>query len=190
MDLVPPNVFPDTLHTSQDDKLHISFPEAHYIKWNFRDGIPHSRHVLVEYDFLEPGHRKEFQGDVRGKDLVETFDFDVLYSKRILKENGGEAVLQDLKSPPRHHSLSFLATTREDKHLEFPFLWFQTPIKRELDTPFTVKLEFIRRKESGSASGTPRRRSTLQRVTSWRRSQSPLEGKLSHPILFRSHLTS
>lgn len=69
IDLVPPNVFPDTLHTSQEDKLHISFPETHYIEWKFGDGIPHNQHLWVEYDFLEPGPRKELQGDLRDKDF-------------------------------------------------------------------------------------------------------------------------
>lgn len=140
--------------------------------WRGEDGVPHDQNVMAEYLFVSPEARKEFQGDVRYKVLVETWDFGVLWSTRISRQNGGEAVLQDLKvwqdrHYPYHHSLSFFASTREGRHLEFPLLDFHRDVKAEPKQPKVAHVDFVRRRESStSADPKLRRKSTLFRASS------------------------
>jgi hypothetical protein len=194
-DLVPPNTFPDTQYSFNEKKLHVSFSEAHHIEWKFEDGIPNKQHCFVGYDFLEPGPLEEFQEDIRGKFLVVTFESEQILYRRSAKDND-EAVRGDLKiwkdkRHPYHYSLSFLIFTRRRKDLEFPLLWFHTPIKREANKSTTVCIEFVRGKESGSAkSVTPRPPSRLQLVASFRKSQSTPKGKSNHHIFLKCSVTN
>ncbi len=118
----------------------------------------------MDYVFSTPEKRKLFQEDLRGKDLVETFDFDKIWSKRTAKKYG-EATIQDLKlwqdrRHPYRHSISFFANCTADRVLEFPVLWFQ-PQSAEFPSEKTVVISFVRGVEGSPQVGI------LSKRTSW-----------------------
>jgi hypothetical protein len=141
--------------------------------------------VSVEYTFVSREVRKQFQGCIRDKTLVETWDIDVLWSNRIPRKDGGEAVLQDLKiwqdrHAPYHHSLSFFASGTEERHLEFPLLSFQRDIEQKPKQPNVACIYFVRRRESSTSSDPKvRRSSSLFRTPSLFHGKSPPKGKTS-----------
>jgi hypothetical protein len=188
--VVLPNVFPSTLHSSHGDQLHISFNEEHHLVLKTEDGIHHDQMVFT-YVFFSADDRKRFQEDLRDKNLVETFDFDALWSKRIPLNAGGESILQDLKIwqdryLPYHHSISFFATTGEERHVEFPILWFQRIDRNDTSNLKVVHLDFIGRKESAPSPGTAvRRRWTLERFSSSVSGKSSPKGKFDSSSMHR-----
>jgi hypothetical protein len=144
--------------------------------------VPHDQTISVEYIFVSSDAQNEFQGDVRGKTLIRTWDFSVLWSSRISRQNGGEAVLQDLKiwkdrQPPYYHTFSFFTTTREMRHLEFPLLSFQRDVKSEPNQPLAAHIDFMKQMTS-SSSTDPRVRRTF-RPPSLLHGKSPPKGNPS-----------
>lgn len=181
-------MFPETLNSEHGNSLHVKFSEAHELIWRGEDGVPHNHDLLAEYIFVSPTDRKVFQGDIRGKVLVDTWDFGVLWSNRISRQNSGEAILQDLKiwqdrQSPYHHTLSFFASTREMRHLEFPLLFFQCDVQRDPNQPKFARINFSRRRDSSSNPQKARRRSTLSRASSALfQSKSPQKGIANNMI--------
>lgn len=113
--------------------------------------------------------------------------------KSYFTANGGEAVLQNLKiwqdrQYPYHHSLSFFASTRELRHLDFPLLDFQRDVKPEPKQPNVAHINFVKRRQSYSSSDPKARRtSTLFRTPSLPfHGKSPPKGNPSKDLTLNS----
>ncbi|KAI8629680.1 hypothetical protein F5Y19DRAFT_484584 [Xylariaceae sp. FL1651] len=167
------DAFLDTLHSKHikgRQRRHVAFPasEGHRLEWTGLDGIPHSQ-VLngenVKYSFTELRALQQFQGDIRDKDLLETFDTEVIWTDLQPRRNQGEAILVELKVwrdryPPGKYSLSFLANNKDKGHVEHYLGSFREPAKRNTKVPQEVTLEFVNRR-SGSSMGSKGKRNSL-----------------------------
>jgi len=119
----------------------------------------------VKYKFEQKEDRTKFQEDLRDKDLLETFEFDSIKSKRSGRNGPFEANNEDIKLWRRRDlqqswSLSFYGSGVADRHLEFPMHWFSADAERDKDVNM-VKLRFLSRKTSpNDTPSSPRRTST------------------------------
>jgi len=173
--------------------MRISFQEAHHLILKTEDGKQNGFVVRADYVFESVDVRKNFQEDIRGKDLLETFDFQELWSQGNSRKSSIKAQFQDLKVwkdrlLPHHHSISFFATIIEDKHeeekyVEFPISRFQSKIRKEAGNVQVVYLDFLRRKDSASSttSTTGKRKFSIRRKSA--PGKYPSEGELPITVL-------
>jgi hypothetical protein len=119
----------------------------------FKGTAPDSHSLMVRgrpagseipcYIFTKEIDYREFQGEVRGKDLVDLFEFRQI--KAALSSKNGEATDQHLKiwrdRSTQDYSMSFYASaTKEARDLEFPLHVF----KQELGSDgLQVVLDFL-----------------------------------------------
>lgn len=170
--LVPPRIFPRTLHSMHlKEVMHVTFHESHRLVLRNEERVEFDNTYAAHYIFSSKQKHALFQGDLRGKDLVATFDIDIIRSERSSRKIG-EANFQDLKlwqdrCTPCRHSISFFANSSEKRFLEFRVLWFQSVIVKDANTK-TARITFVQRNR-GSGDGVrrrasrflPRRRSVL-----------------------------
>lgn len=83
----PAEVFPFTLHAQhrrfgdpRDLELYLSFREPQRVRYTTTDGILHDEFIEVNYEFTTVDCSAQFQGDIRGQELVDWFDVDVVWS--------------------------------------------------------------------------------------------------------------
>ena len=81
------DVFPFTLHAQhrrfgdpREMELYLNFREPHRIRYTTADGLIHDDYIDVNYEFTTIEGSMQFQGDLRGKDLVDWYDVDVAWS--------------------------------------------------------------------------------------------------------------
>ena len=171
--------------------MHVTFYTPHRLVFKNEDGLQFDQMWDAEYVFSTIDNLKDFQGDVRGKDLIETFDFDKIISER-RPRNLGEATFQDLKiwqdrTYPYRHTISFFASTSTNKPLEFSILWFQ-PQFHENASKRMLELSF-RRKE-GSPNPRPRRLSNMLGRRGTLFGRSPPQGLYQLPLHADSSITN
>lgn len=58
----------------------MGFMEPHRVRYTRVDGVLHDQYIEVNYVFTTIESSMQFQGDIRGKDLVDWFDVDVVWS--------------------------------------------------------------------------------------------------------------
>jgi hypothetical protein len=145
--------------------MHVTFPyprdgEEHHLVWRPNDGslsrtIRYDR-IIPEYYFVSPEARRDFQSDVRDKDLVEggTFDTDVIWTDRSeARYEKRESYAQDLKlwrgrrgrSQEGRYSLSFNVTnfgTYSNRHVECELHRFVPTARTGGKDPRVVYLDF------------------------------------------------
>ncbi|KAL2256683.1 hypothetical protein VTK26DRAFT_1309 [Humicola hyalothermophila] len=80
-------VFPYTLHAQhrrfsdpREMELYLTFLEPHRIRYTTPDGIVHDEYIEVKYEFTTIEGSIELQSEIRGKDLIDWFDVDVVWS--------------------------------------------------------------------------------------------------------------
>jgi hypothetical protein len=115
------------------------YPYTWHSRWKkhlevtFKGGTPDSHSLMIKgclvsseipcYAFTKDMDYREFQGEVRGKNLVDLFEFRQI--KTASSSRNGEATDQHLKiwrdRSTRNHSISFYASAAEKpRDLEFP----------------------------------------------------------------------
>lgn len=147
--------------------MHVNFYEPHRMVLTNEEATLFNQTHDADYVFTTAERRKLFQGDLRGKDLVETFDFNTIWSERRPKKYG-EATFQDLKiwqdrHHPYRHTISFFASSTVNRVLEFPVLSFQ-PQFSERAFEKSVELSFVRKPEGSggvSEASVERRRTSI-----------------------------
>lgn len=134
---IPADVHPHTLHSRHrpygdpcDMELFLTFGEPHRIRYVTSDGmVVHDEHIEVKYEFttLDASHR--FQGDLRGQDLVDHFDLDVIWSDRDNRTDSfgsvrGIGSIQRLKMWrdrfSTYHYITFYANRIDRRYREYP----------------------------------------------------------------------
>ena len=80
-------VFPYTLHAQhrrfgdpREMELYLTFLEPHRIRYITPDGIVHDEHIEVKYEFTTIEGSMQLQSEIRGRDLIDWFDVDVVWS--------------------------------------------------------------------------------------------------------------
>ena len=162
--LVPRDAFPETLHSSHGKTMHVTFPlpkdpdEEHHLVWRADNGGSGSRYddIIPEYQFVSAEARRVFQGDVRGKDLVDgaTFDTDVIWTDRTeSRYDRRESYGQDLKlwcgvrgqGQGACHTLSFNVTNGayKNRHVECGLQRFSTTARTGCKDLHVVYLDLI-----------------------------------------------
>jgi hypothetical protein len=130
-------------------------PESHTVKFygeTARPGIP-------SYVFTKPEDYVEFQSQVRGKELIDYYDF-----REIVTSSQKEATDQHLKiwknRITQDHSISFYAsaTVKNPIDLEFPIFMFKEDMKSKDDV--TVRLSFLLVEETKGRASKKSRSST------------------------------
>ncbi|KAK5651770.1 hypothetical protein OQA88_11732 [Cercophora sp. LCS_1] len=83
----PADIFPFTLHAQhrrfgdpREMELYLGFREPHRVRYTTVDGVLHDEYIEVNYVFTTIESSMQFQGDIRGKDLVDWYDIDVVWS--------------------------------------------------------------------------------------------------------------
>jgi hypothetical protein len=107
------------------------------------------RRLYMQYDFVDPDDYRQFQEDLRDRDLLDTFNTEIIKTKG--SGPFGDAGNQDLKiwrtkDEEQICTLSFFANHAKGLHREYPLRWFQPTFKTPADR--TVKLEFTQQNKS------------------------------------------
>ncbi|KAK0633375.1 Acetokinase family-domain-containing protein [Immersiella caudata] len=81
------DIFPYTLHSQhrrfgdpREMELYLTFREHHRVRYTTVDGLFHDDYIEVKYEFTTIDCSMQFQGDLRGRDLVDWYDIDVAWS--------------------------------------------------------------------------------------------------------------
>lgn len=94
------DVHPHTLHRNHRQfsvpnelELFVNFREPHRLIYRDPSGtVVHDARIDVKYEFSAYETSYQFQGDIRGKDLIDYFDVDVVYSDHHPRQNNYGAV--------------------------------------------------------------------------------------------------
>ncbi|KAF1982390.1 hypothetical protein K402DRAFT_424657 [Aulographum hederae CBS 113979] len=168
---LPHSAWPYTKHSSLGESpLNLEFLPAEKHKFVVRtDGMPQSYLVYPKYKFVIDKDLEKFQGDVRDKDLLKSFEIDIMKSKRpsttgVVTSN--EVVkLWRTRDYLQARSLSFYAP-EDNRHREFPIRWFKDDVTKD-QGKLSVQLDFIKRKgSSNDVPGSPKRAGTFFRKKS------------------------
>ncbi|ETS87702.1 hypothetical protein PFICI_01530 [Pestalotiopsis fici W106-1] len=84
----PLETFPHTLHSRHRQfsdpcalEQHVTFRELHRVRYTNEDGVViHDQPIHVKYEFTTLDSALTFQGDLRKKDLMDSFDVDVVWT--------------------------------------------------------------------------------------------------------------
>lgn len=171
---VPADAMPYTKHSSMKQTEyghHITFHGMSRVRWTYngKPVIDEDRND-VEYQFNDEAQYEAFQQDVRGQDLLDTFDAETVRVHR--HSDWGVASGQDLKlwrsrEADGAASISFFANSIQD-HCEFPLDWIQRVFTAD-DEHARVELTFVRSPGGGGADAddaqttVSRRRQFLRR---------------------------
>jgi hypothetical protein len=167
--------------------LDLIFDEPNHVVFFTDEGIIHDKFITAEYTFTSIEKLHEFEGDLRRKKHMSSFDIQVIWSNKHSEKSGmgsfaGMATLEKLnlwkdQRYPYRHSISFLASKSSGEQEEFKVLSFNRPIKRKHETVWLEKHNGKERRESAvSIASGGRRPSLLRRFT---HKASASEGKRS-----------
>ncbi|KAK9770714.1 hypothetical protein AB5N19_00277 [Seiridium cardinale] len=168
----PAETFPHTLHSRHRQfhdpcalEQHITFRERHRIRYTNEDGnVIHDQPIEVKYEFTTIESALAFQGDLRRKDLVDSFDVDVVWTDSQGRTDAfgnvkGIGTVQRLKLwSDRHnmsHSLTVFANRSERRYKEFQVDQFEGEVRGRDDRRRTLRLNVRGRR--GSAPESSRR---------------------------------
>lgn len=145
-------------------ELYLSFLEPHRIRYVTNDNtIAHDDHVEARYEFttIEGSHR--FQGDLRGQDLVDHFDFDVIWSDKDSRTDSfgsvrGIGAIQRMKMwrdrYTTYHYLTFYANRTDRRYREYLVYSFEAEIKNRDDSHRRLRITVRGRRGSAPDSSS------------------------------------
>lgn len=164
------HVFPHTLHRNHREfaipnelEQFVRFLEPHRIRYRDASGaLLHNSYVPVQYEFSGSEVSYQFQGDIRGKDLVDYFDVDCVYSDLNARQNSYGAVaglgtIQRMKlwkdRYALYYSMSFLANRREPRrHHEYQTHMFDVEIRSVYEQHRRLRL-YVRGRRGSASPG-------------------------------------
>ena len=174
----PSNIHPHTHHSRHrryhepsDMERYVTFQEPHRIRYTTDKGVCiHDDYVRVRYEFTSVDSSKQFQGDLRRRDMVDFYDIDVVWTNIHGRRPGfgsmkGIGVIQRLKMwQDRYttcHSLSVLASKTDGQYREYEVHHFdrEVQIVDEKEKQLQLNVRAPRRK-SFTQRMRPRQRST------------------------------
>lgn len=145
--------------------------QRHRVRYTGEDGtVALDGAVEVRYEFTTVEAAIRFQGDVRGKDLVDCFDVDVAWSDAHGRTDAfghvrGLAAVQRLKlwcdRRTAAHSLSLLANRAERRHREYPVAYFEGALAARDDRRRSLRLNASASASAPDAVAVAARRNPL-----------------------------
>jgi hypothetical protein len=145
-------------------ELYLSFLELHRIRYVTNDNtIAHDDHVEVRYEFTTTEGSHRLQGDLRGQDLIDHFDFDVIWSDKESRTDSfgsvrGIGAIQRMKMwrdrYTTYHYLTFYANRTDRRYREFLVHSFDAEIKNRDDSHRRLRLTVRGRRGSAPDSGS------------------------------------
>ncbi|CAK7564052.1 MAG: hypothetical protein SEPTF4163_001935 [Sporothrix epigloea] len=133
----------------------------------------HDDHVQARYEFTTTESSHRFQGDLRGQDLIDHFDVDVIWSDKDSRTDSfgsvrGIGAIQRMKiwrdRYTTYHYLTFYANRTDRRYREYFVCSFESEIKNRDDSHRRLRLTVRGRRGSapdssghGSSSGPVRR---------------------------------
>jgi hypothetical protein len=102
-------------------ELYLTFCGPHRVRYATSGGVVHDEYIEVKYDFTSIEGSIQFQGEVRGRELIDWFDVDVVWSDVHGRTDSygnvrGLGTIQRMKiwrdSYTTSHSLTFFANHR------------------------------------------------------------------------------
>ncbi|CAK7267602.1 hypothetical protein SEPCBS119000_002637 [Sporothrix epigloea] len=176
-------------------ELYLTFLEPHRIRYIKNDNtIVHDEHVQARYEFTTTEGSHRFQGDLRGQDLIDFFDIDVIWSDKDSRTDSfgsvrGIGAIQRMKMwrdrYTTYHYLTFYANRTSRRYREYYVCSFESEIKNCDDSHRRLRLTVRGRRgsvpdssSSGSSSGPVRRFSMTSLRQRPRNSNG--QGSLSH----------
>lgn len=171
----PGDIYPHTLHARHrpygdpcDMELFLTFLEPHRIRYVTSDNtLVHDDLVEVKYEFTTTEGSHRFQGDLRAQDLIDHFDFDVVWSDRDGRTDSfgsvrGIGAIQRMKlwrdRYSTYHTLTLYANRTDRRYREYFVYAFDAEIKNRDDSHRRLRLVVRGRRgsapdSSGSGSG-------------------------------------
>jgi len=145
-------------------ELYVTFREPHRVRYISRDGtIAHDEHIEVKYEFTTPESSHRFQGDLRGQDLVDFFDFDVVWSDRDGRQDSfgsvrGLGTIQRMKMwrdrYTTYHYLTFFANRTDRRYREYLVYGFDAELRNRDESHRRLRINARGRRGSAPDSGT------------------------------------
>ncbi|KIH92730.1 hypothetical protein SPBR_03065 [Sporothrix brasiliensis 5110] len=145
-------------------ELYLSFLEPHRIRYVTNDNtIAHDDHVEARYEFTTTEGSHRLQGDLRGQDLIDHFDFDVIWSDKESRTDSfgsvrGIGAIQRMKMwrdrYTTYHYLTFYANRTDRRYREYLVYSFDAEIKNRDDSHRRLRLTVRGRRGSATDSGS------------------------------------
>ncbi|CAK7210730.1 hypothetical protein SCUCBS95973_000887 [Sporothrix curviconia] len=123
----------------------------------------HDDHVEARYEFTTTEGSHRFQGDLRGQDLVDHFDFDVIWSDKDSRTDSfgsvrGIGAIQRMKMwrdrYTTYHYLTFYANRTDRRYREYLVYSFDSDIKNRDDSHRRLRLTVRGRRGSAPDSSS------------------------------------
>lgn len=189
---LPSQVQPVTIHSQHrpysdpaEMELFVMFREDQRIRYTLADGkVVHDEVIEVKYEFTSVEGSWRFQGDLRGQDLVDYFDVDVVFSDTHSRTDSLTGAVRGLATIQRiklwkdrfalYHCITFFSnkpsSRRERRYREYLVTDFLEELKSREDRHRECRLAVIGRR--GSAPNSVRAKSfSISSPSSWGRSK-------------------
>lgn len=153
---VPSEMHPLTLHAHHrpysdphEMELFVSFVQPHRIRYTRDRTVVHDALVEVKYEFTTVDGSIRFQGDLRGRDLVDYFDMDVVWSDKDGRTDRygsvrGMGTAQRMKlwrdRYSTFHYFTFYANRTDGRFREFQVFSFEGDVRNRDDRHFQFRL--------------------------------------------------
>ncbi|EPE09199.1 acetate kinase [Ophiostoma piceae UAMH 11346] len=145
-------------------ELYLSFLEPHRIRYVTNDHtIVHDDHIEVKYEFTTTVGSHRFQSELRGQDLVDHFDFDVIWSDKDSRTDSfgsvrGVGSIQRMKmwrdKYTTYHYLTFYANRTDRRYREYLVYLYEADIKNRDDSHRRLRLTVRGRRGSAPDSAS------------------------------------
>lgn len=170
-DAVPvDDVFPHTLHARHrpysepaDMERFLTFRAPHRIRYTGEDGsVAYDGVLQVKYEFTTVDSSVQFQGDIRGKTLLDYYDVDVVWSDVNSRTDRfgnvrGMGMVQRLKlwrdNYSNLHSITVFANRSSRQYHEYEVHWFEPEFRSRDDRGKQARLNVRGRRGSTSDVG-------------------------------------
>ncbi|KAG5933581.1 hypothetical protein E4U53_000944 [Claviceps sorghi] len=177
----PSEIHPYTLHSrhrqhqdSSDMERYMTFPESHRVRYTTDEGVCiHDQYIQVKYEFTSVRGSTQFQGDLRRKDMIGSYDVDVVWTNVHGRTDSfgkvkGIGAIQRLKlwrdRYTTFHSLSVLANKIDGKFREYDIHIFDGELRNRDDRAKQLRLNVQSRRGSGQEEPPQRRFSFVRGV--------------------------
>lgn len=173
---VPTELIPCSLHAQhrpfgdpRELEQYLTFRGPHRVRYATSAGVFHDEYIEVKYDFTSIETSVQFQGDVRGRELIDWFDVDVVWSDTHGRTDSygnvrGLGTIQRMKmwrdNYTSSHSVTFFANHRR-RWKEYHVHNFEAELRNRDDRHRRLRLQVrsdVRRSSATSTSSNRDRR--------------------------------
>lgn len=167
----PSDIYPHTSHAHHrpyhdpsDMERSIVFTDSHHVRYTNEEGeTVHDQPITVRYEFTSVDSSRNFQTELRGKELVSFFDADVAWTDLHDRTDAfgqvrGIAVAQRIKlwldNRTNRYSITILANKLPGRrYMEYDLQMFEREMRERKEHKKQVQLAVQSRRSSGSSQG-------------------------------------